>query len=75
MPQGEKHFGVTDVEYNIVTTLSNLLQAEDVLEIYAQDAEEAGDQETAAIFREIGQANNGFARRLRDRLRQSLNED
>lgn len=75
MTEGQKHFGVTDVEYNIVTTLSNLLQAEDVLELYASDAEEAGDREVADLFREIGTANNGFARRLRDRLRHVLNED
>jgi len=75
MSDGTKHFGVSDVEYNIVTTLSNLLQAEDVLELYASDAEEAGDQEVANLFREIGKANNGFASRLRDRLRHVLNED
>ncbi|HWV24171.1 MAG TPA: hypothetical protein VNZ58_08270 [Thermomicrobiales bacterium] len=75
MTNGEKHFGVSDVEYNIITTLSNLLQAEDVLELYASDAEEAGDHEVATLFREIGKANNGFASRLRERLRQVLNEE
>lgn len=75
MSDETKHTGVSDVEYNIVTTLSNLLQAEDVLELYATDAEEAGDAEVAALFREIGKANNGFATRLRDRLRQVLNQE
>lgn len=75
MTDGEQKFGVTDVEYNIITTLSNLLQGEEVLNLYAQDAEEAGNQDVAALFREIGETNNEFARRLRDRLRQALNED
>lgn len=63
-----ERFGVSDVEYNIITTLSNLLQGEEVLNKYLKDAEASGDDEVVAIFREIQEANNGFARRLREKL-------
>lgn len=74
MTHKEGRFGVSDVEYNIVTTLSNLLQAEDVLNRYAKDAEEAGEGEVSQLFRELEQVNNQFASRLRDRLKTVLNE-
>lgn len=72
MTHKEGRFGVSDVEYNIVTTLSNLLQAEDVLNRYAKDAEEAGESEVSELFRELEQVNNQFASRLRDRLKTVL---
>ncbi len=74
MTHKEGRFGVSDVEYNIVTTLSNLLQAEDVLNRYAKDAEEAGEGEVSELFRELEQVNNQFASRLRDRLKTVLNQ-
>ncbi len=70
----EGRFGVSDVEYNIVTTLSNLLQGEDVLNRYAEDAEKAGDTEVARLFRDLEQSNNQFASRLRDALKNVLNQ-
>ena len=75
MTHKDGRFGVSDVEYNIVTTLSNLLQAEDVLNRYAKDAEEAGEGEVSQLFRELEQVNNQFASRLRDRLKTVLNQD
>lgn len=63
-----ERFAVSDVEYNLITTLSNLLQAEEVLNKYKADAEKSGDSEVAAIFTEIQESNNAFARRLRDKL-------
>ncbi len=74
MTHKEGRFGVSDVEYNIVTTLSNLLQAEDVLNRYAKDAEEAGESEVSELFRELEQVNNQFASRLRDRLKTVLDQ-
>jgi rubrerythrin len=64
---GER-FAASDVEYNIITTLSNLLQAEQVLRQYAQDAEEAGNSDVAAIFNDIEQSNNQFSGRLMEQL-------
>jgi len=64
----QSNTAASDVEYNIVTTLSNLLQAQDVLETYAEDAREAGDEELAAIFDGINNANHEFANQLRQQL-------
>ena len=72
MSDGSNRFGVSDVEYNIVTTLSNLLQGEDVLTRYASDAEQAGETEVAQLFRELEQSNTQFAGRLREALKRTL---
>lgn len=66
--QGQNRFAVSDVEYNLITTLSNLLQAEDVLNRYKADADSSGDADVAALFNEIQEANNIYARRLREKL-------
>jgi hypothetical protein len=68
MKAGKEHFGVSNVEYDIVTTLSNLLQAEEALTKYAIDAEQAGEQECAEIFRMIQQNNRQAAMQLRDMM-------
>jgi rubrerythrin len=72
MSQGSQRFGVSDVEYNIVTTLSNLLQGEDVLTRYAKDAEQAGETEVAQLFRDLEESNNQFASRLREALKRTM---
>jgi hypothetical protein len=59
---------VSNVEYNLITTLSNLLEAGDVLERYAQDAESSGNSELAQLFRDLQQSNNDFAQRFRQQL-------
>lgn len=64
----ERHFALSDVEYNIITTLSNLLQSEDALHKYIADAEKAGDSNTAAIFGEIHDSNREYAKKLREAL-------
>lgn len=75
MTHKDGRFGVSDVEYNIVTTLSNLLQGEDVLNRYAEDAESAGQHDVAELFKAIEQANNDFASRLRDQLKKVMTEN
>lgn len=64
----ERHFALSDVEYNIITTLSNLLQAEDALHKYIDDAKKAGDSDVEAIFSEIHEKNREFAKQLREQL-------
>ena len=68
MSHGHDDFAVSDVEYNLITTLSNLLQAEDALHKYMQDAEASGDTEVVAIFKELHDSNRQIARRMRDKL-------
>ena len=74
MTHKHERFGVSDVEYNIVTTLSNLLQGEDVLNRYAKDADTAGLHDVAQLFRDIEQSNNDFASRLREQLKSVMSE-
>jgi hypothetical protein len=65
---GNEGPGVSNLEYDLVTTLSNLLEAHDVLDEYTVDAEEAGDSEAADIFRTIQRGNQDAAMRIRTSL-------
>lgn len=65
---GENQYGVSNLEYDIVTTMSNLLQSQEVLKRYAKDAEDAGDLDTAVIFREIQDGNRRYVQQLRNAL-------
>lgn len=71
MSEDTIQFSVSDLEYNVITTLSNLLQSEEVLDKYADDADEAGDTELAGMFRSLREHNRQHAEQLRgamDRL-------
>ena len=72
MDQGVSRYGVSNLEYDIVTTLSNLLEGVEALEKYAQDAEQAGDQECATIFRTLRENNRNSAQQLRSALARHL---
>lgn len=72
MDRGENKFGVSDIEYNLLTTIANLLQGMEVLDKYAQDAEKAGDQETATAFRTLRENNRNSAQQLRSALSRHL---
>lgn len=63
-------FAVSDVEYNVITTLSNLLQSEEVLMKYATDAQEAGDAELEQMFHDLRRHNGDVAQRLYQKLGQ-----
>jgi hypothetical protein len=65
MTTDAKNFTVDDLEYNVVTTLSTLLQSEDVLAKYATDFEEAGKIEIAKIFWTLRNNNRKTAMELR----------
>jgi hypothetical protein len=65
---GTGEFGVSNLEYDLVTTLSNLLEGQEVLEEYTADAEEAGHSEAADIFRSIKSQNQQAAMRIRTTL-------
>ncbi len=68
MEQGQSRFGVSNLEYDLVTTLSNLLEGSEALDKYAQDAEQAGDQECATIFRTLRENNRATAQQVRNAL-------
>ena len=72
MSTGQAKYGASDIEFDLVTTMSNLLQGEEVLEKYAKDAEQAGDSETATIFRTIRENNRNSVQQLRSALSRHL---
>ena len=61
-------FAISDNEYNLITTLSNLLQAEDALHKYIDDAKKSGDEDVAALFKELHDSNRKVAKRMREVL-------
>jgi hypothetical protein len=65
-------YGLSDVEYNIVMTLGNLLQGIEKLEEYAADAEAAGDTECATVFRTLRESNRSAVGQLRSALSRHL---
>ena len=65
-------FAISDLEYDLVTTLSNLMQGREVLSKYASDAEKSGDMDAAEIFRTIQTTNDANAERVRNALRNHL---
>jgi hypothetical protein len=65
-------YTISDLEYDLVTTLSNLMQGREVLAKYAADAEKAGNMDAAEIFRTIQTTNDSNAERVRNVLRNVL---
>ena len=61
-------FSVSDVAYNVITTLSNLLQSEEVLMKYANDAKDAGDSELEQMFHDLRHQNGQVAERMYQKL-------
>ena len=61
-------FTVSDVAYNVITTLSNLLQSEEVLMKYANDAQQAGDSDLEQMFHDLRAQNGQVAERLYNKL-------
>ena len=55
---------ISDVEYDIIVTMSNLLQGSKSLQTYQSDAQQAGDSDTAAIFGRILDSYDGYATEL-----------
>ncbi len=70
--QAERATGVSNVAYNLMSVLQNTLEAISALEMYRQDAEEAGDQEVLQLFDELQQRLQGDVERLRQLLSQRL---
>lgn len=74
MEPGAERFGVSNIVYDIITTVGNLLQGEEKLKEYASDAEKAGDPEAATVFRTIAEGNRIAAQTLLRRLKAHLND-
>ncbi len=72
MTDKERDYVVSDVEYNVITTLATLLQSEDVLDRYTEDAQEAGEEDIAALFAELRNQHRTIAEGLRAVLKRNL---
>lgn len=68
MADSQETYGMSDIEYDIIMTISNLLQGIEKLEKYAQDAEAVGDTETATVFRTLRGGNRSAVQQLRSGL-------
>ena len=51
----ERVTGTANVTYDVVTLLNNALEGAAALELYQQDAREAGDQEAEELFTQLQQ--------------------
>jgi bacterioferritin (cytochrome b1) len=61
---------LNDVSYDVLTALQSKLEAVQAYEVYIEDCEEAGDDETRQLFEEILQDEEQHVERLSDRLEQ-----
>ena len=64
----EQTTGTRDVHYNLVSVLYHALQGADTCNVYALDAEAAGDERLAAFFREAGVVQTQLAERAKGLL-------
>jgi hypothetical protein len=71
---GTEKFGVSNIIYDIITTVGNLLQGEEKLIEYAADADKAGDPEAATAFRTVAEGNRAAARTLPRRRKSHLDD-
>lgn len=68
MDAGEQTTGTRDEHYNLVSILYHALQGADTCNVYALDAEAAGDERLAAFFREAGVVQTQLAERAKGLL-------
>jgi hypothetical protein len=67
--------GTGDVTYNLVSILYHTLQAAETHDQYIRDAEESGDQDLAAFFREVKDENTRRADRSKELLARRLTKN
>ena len=61
-------YPVSDLQYDVIITMSNLLQGMDSLSTYQRDAEKNGDDELVRVFGEIHASYREGAVKLREQL-------
>ncbi len=68
MDPGEQTMGTRDEHYDLVSVLYHALQGADTCNVYALDAETAGDERLAAFFREASVMQTQLAERAKGML-------
>ena len=66
--------GTRDVTYNLISVIYHALQGAETYQMYEQDAQQAGDQEAAALFHEAHQSSRQWADRAKTLLGQRMNQ-
>lgn len=70
--QSETITGVTNVDYDLMTTLTNKLEGIAAMEEYKLDCEDSGDDEAKALFDELQRREIDDVMRLKGILQQRL---
>ncbi len=68
MDAGERTTGTRDEQYNLVSVLYHALHAAENCDVYAVDAEAAGDTDLANFFRDAQATQRQLAERAKERL-------
>lgn len=71
---GEQSTGTRDENYDLISVLYHSLEGASTYEIYAQDAEEAGDQELIEFFQQLQQEERRRAERAKQLLAQRISQ-
>jgi maltooligosyltrehalose synthase len=74
MGRGGRRGTPDDATYDLISVMYHTLQGCETYEQYAQDAEQAGQQEIAQFFREVQQQNERLAQRGQQLLAQCLQQ-
>lgn len=74
MANGRQETSASDSVYDLVSVLYHCLQGAETYEIYAADADEAGDEELSKFFEEITQEERRRADRAKALLTQRLTQ-
>ena len=72
MTSGDQITSIPDSTYNLVSVAYHALQGAEVCAVYANDAQEEGDQELAQFFQEVQQAERRCAERAMQLLGKRL---
>ncbi len=70
--QGKQSTGASNLEYNLIAELHEILEGNAALEKYIQDAKQAGDTEVERCFQQIHDQNKQNVDTLRQLLGQRL---
>jgi hypothetical protein len=66
--QGNGSTGAEDLEYNIIAVMHKLLEGNEALQKYSQDARQAGENDAERIFQQIHEQNRQNVSSLRQLL-------
>jgi hypothetical protein len=66
--------GTRDVTYDLISVIYHALQGAETYQMYEQDAQQAGDQEAAALFHEAHQSSRQWADRAKSLLGQRMSQ-